>query len=35
MNRVLLSRLAVSDLQELWNYIAQDNLEAADRVTEE
>ena len=32
MNHLLISSLAIADLQEIWQYIAQDSVEAADRV---
>ena len=35
MNRFRLSREAEADLDEIWQYIAQDNLDAAERVLEE
>ena len=35
MNEFALHPDAVKDLQEIWDYIAADNLEAADRVREE
>lgn len=34
MNRVKRSYLAIDDLAELWCYIAQDDVEAADRFAE-
>jgi toxin ParE1/3/4 len=32
MNRYILSLLAEEDLQRIWDYIADDNADAADRV---
>jgi plasmid stabilization system protein ParE len=32
MKSYVFSRLALRDLQEIWDYIAQDNVSAADRV---
>ena len=33
MSRYELTRSALADIDELWTYIAEDNLEAADRVS--
>lgn len=35
MNRCVLHPEAYSDLDEIWEYIASDNLDAADRVIQE
>ena len=35
MPNYLLSPEALDDLQNIWDYIAADNVEAADRVIEE
>lgn len=35
MSKVILSELAESDLTDLWVYVAQDNLEAADHLVNE
>ncbi|HEY3137292.1 MAG TPA: type II toxin-antitoxin system RelE/ParE family toxin [Blastocatellia bacterium] len=35
MKRVIVSRAARSDLVEIWEYIASENIEAADRVRSE
>lgn len=35
MTDFVLSPLAAQDLHEIWDYIAQDNLDAADRVRDE
>jgi toxin ParE1/3/4 len=35
MKRLLVTRTAFKDLLEIWNYIAADNLPAADRVRDE
>lgn len=35
MNRFILHPEAYTDLEEIWEYIATDSLNAADRVTEE
>lgn len=32
MNRFVLTRAADQDLNEIWDYIAADSIEAADRV---
>jgi toxin ParE1/3/4 len=34
VGKFFLSREALEDLDVLWNYIAQDNIEAADRVVD-
>ena len=34
MNRFQLTRSALADIDELWSYIADDNLDAANRVAE-
>lgn len=33
MSRYQLTRSALADIDELWTYIAEDNVEAADRVS--
>src|SRR5678815_3183354 len=33
MSRYELTRSALADIDELWTYIAEDNIEAADRVS--
>jgi plasmid stabilization system protein ParE len=33
MNRFELTKEALANIEELWGYIAEDNLEAANRVT--
>ncbi len=35
MSRHILSDHAKLDLQQIWNYIAEDNIDAADRVRDE
>lgn len=35
MRRYVLSRLALQDLLDVWDYIAADSVDAADRVTNE
>lgn len=32
MSRYILSRRATVDVQQIWNHIAEDNIDAADRV---
>lgn len=35
MNRLILSELAETDLTDIWVFVAQDNVEAADRLLDQ